>query len=607
MAQIKKTLGYAVGASLLVYALIFRIPIPCMGCEREAWWSRCMEGTGHGTQSCTAHKAAEARVDLAGDILGKAGEYMSNAWEFSTDKLPEIITEFIATLKEQILGLAEKMSKQVSLIIEFLKEKIGLFIAKAKDIVTSSYDRYLKRVIDAMIAFVTNNLITPIWTIISKIIEFRNLVWEKLAEAVQKFADLNIGAFVGKVVDVFKSIPTAIEGLKIKIVNMVNGVKNGVVGKLNQGINESAELVERVVDKVSDLSDTIVDGSEGLVNNVINRINNAMNGVEGLVDNITGKLEKGINVVKPIINKAGGAINSARDVKILNSRPLNFLPTVSTFNGVDIPDLNIPDIRDVNFPDVDFSIDIPTVNIPPPPDINPDSIKFPEIPGMGFISDKIESVKTAITNIFEKAMDPLYTAIASITLLLGNVVSAVRTFYDNYLSWESIKKRSVLIMKQAKNGVVALKNFVVNEILPSFIDLLKSFWTIIFEFVKSVAAQAWKFLKKIGGLLSNMFNEVFKAVVKITGVVAKGVMGTSLYVVGSTVDKYTGFIPISLSLKMLSIAIIIVWMFMGQFFKNGMDVVNLAYGGIFAGLTVLSDADGLVDATVMSAFPSLKL
>ena len=601
MTDQKKTLGYAVGASILLYAFIYRIKIPCFGCQKEGWWFRCMEGTGEGTQSCEAYKVAESRIDLAQDIMGKAGTFLENSWDFASAGLPSIISDFIDTLKDQILGLKDRMSKQVGLIVTFLKDKINLFIQKAKDIAVSSYDRYLKKVVDSMVSFVLNNLVAPIYNIINKIIEFRALVWNKLTEAVQKFADLNIGSFVGNVVDVFKSIPQAIEGLKIKVVDMVNGVKDTVVGKLNQGINGSAELVERMVDKVSDLSDDIVDGAEGIVNQVINKINQSMNGVEGAVDNITGGIETAVNnTVKPIINKAGGAINSARNVKILGGRPLSFLPSISTFGGLNIPNLNIPDIQDLDFPEIDFSIDIPTVNIPAPPDINPDNIRFPEIPGMGFISEKIESIKTSVANIFEQAMSPLYTGIASITLLLGNVVSAVKSFYDKYLSWDSIKKRSVIIMRQAKNGLVALKNFVVDEVVPTFIDLLKSFWTIIYEFVRKVSETAWKFIKKVGGTLGRMFNEVYKAVVKVTGVVAKSVMGTALYVMGSTVEKYTAFVPISLSLKMLIIAATIVYMFTGQFLKNGMDILKLAYSGVYAALTMLSDADALVDSTFLT-------
>lgn len=601
MTDPKKTIGYLTAAVFVVYALTSRIPLPCYACDSGSFWYRCIGGTGKGTQSCEAFKAAESRVDLASDIFSKAGTFLENAFDFTAVGLPDIITDFIATLKDQILGLKDRMSEKISQIINFLKEKIGLFLSKVKEIAVSSYDRYLKKVIDAMVSFTVNKLINPIVNIITKIIEFRDLVFEKLAEAIQRFADINIFGFVGEVVDVFKSIPQAIEGLKVNVVNMINGVKNTVIKKLNDGINNSAELVEDVVDRVSDLTDNIVDGSENIVNKVIDKINDAMNGVEGAVDGITGGIETAVNnTVKPVVNGLSGAVNRARDVSLPLGigKPLSFLPRMGTFNGLNIPDLDIPDISDLKFKDVNFSIDIPEVNIPAPPDINPDNINFPTIPGFGFITDKIQGIKNSVVDLFERAMEPLYTGISAITILLGNVVSAIREFYNTYLSFESIKKRAVLLMKQVSNGITTMKNFVTEEIVPSFIELLKSVWTPISEFVKKAAETAWNFLKKVGSTIGKMFNEVYRVVLKVTGVVAKGVLGTGMYVFGTTVDKFTPFLPMSLTLKVISIVAVIIWMFTGQFFKNGLDIFNFVYSGATTAVVALSDLDSVVDAAV---------
>ena len=608
MTEIKKTLGYAVFVTILVYAITKRIPIYCFGCDTAGWWARCIDGSGPGTQSCEAYKAAESRVEFALDITEKAKEYLYNSWDFTKEKLPGIISDFIETLKDQLLALKDRMQEQMVKIIDFLKEKIGLFVSKAKDIAVSAYDRYLKKVVDAMTTFVTNNLITPIYNVIQNIIDFRNLVWEKLSEVVQRFADLDIGKFVGDVVDLFNKIPELIGDLKVKIVDMVNGVSKKVVNKINDGVNGAAEGIERVVDKVSDLSDTIVDKSEDLTNTIILRINNVMNGVERRVDNITGGIETTVNnTVRPVVNGLSGAVNSARNWEKWNMKPLSFLPVMGTFDGLDIPNLDIPNVPDVNFPEIEFSVDIPTVNIPQIPEIDPDSIKLPTIPGFGFITDKIAAIKTSIVNIFERAMDPLYTAIAAITLLIGNVVTSIQVFYENYLSWEAIKTRAVTIMGQVKDGVKSLVNFVIDDILPAYLKLLLTFWTHVYEFVKKVSESAWKFVKKLGELLKPMFNEVYKAVIMVTGAVAKGVFGTTMYVAGTTVDKYTAFLPMSLSVKMMSIFAIIIWMFTGQFFKNGKNLFDLVFNAVYGGMVILSDADALVDAAAMNIFPSLRL
>jgi len=280
---------------------------------------------------------------------------------------------------------------------------------------------------------------------------------------------------------------------------------------------------------------------------------------------------------------------------------------MGTFNGLNIPPLDIPDVGELNFQDVNFSVDIPEVNIPAPPDINPDDIRFPTIPGFDFITDKIQGIKNTVVTIFERAMEPLYTGISAITILLGNVVSAIREFYNTYLSFESIKNRAVLLMRQVSNGITTIKNFVTEEIVPSFINLLKSIWTVLFEFVKKAAETSWNFLKKVGSTIGRMFNEVYRVVLKVTGIVAKGVLGTGMYVFGTTVDRFTPFLPISLTLKVLAIVAVVIWMFAGQFVKNGKDIFDFVYNGIYAAMVALSDLDSLVDATVVKSFPSLKL
>ncbi len=607
MANIKKSLGYVVFATILVYAFTAKIPGICVGCEEETSWMRCIAGTGKGSQMCEAFKAAESRVEFAGDIGAKAQEFMANTWDFTKEKLPQVIAEFIPKIKELLLTLKDRMAEQLAKIIAFLKEKIGMFLSKAKDIATSAYDRYLRDVIDKMTAFVSNNLITPIYTIIRKIIEFRDLVWEKLREVVQKFADLNIGEFVGRVVDVFKKIPEAISGLKVKIVDMVNGVGRDMVDKLNAGVNKGAEGIEKVVAKTSEMTDKIVDGSEGMVNKIVKKINDSMNKVESGIKSAIQPIETGVNKVVPIVNKVRKGIHQARDLNIRGiGKPLKFLPRLSEMKKVKIKSVNIPDIRKVRFPDVDFSVDIPEVKIPYIPEINPDSIRFPEIPGMGFITEKIASVKEKIVDIFEKAMDPLYTAVAFVATLAGTVVSSIRTFYEEYLAWDKIKERAGMIAGRVKDGLKTAMRFLVDDVLPAYIKLLKQFWTMVFRFVKQAAELAWKFVKKVGSLLKPMFNQAYKAVVKVTGEVAKGALGTAFYVLATTVDKYTPFLPVSLSLKMVTIVAVTVWMFFGQFFKNASNLFGLVYGALHAGMTVVSDADGLVDAAVVSAIPSWK-
>ena len=592
----KGTFGYVVGAVFVVYALVWKIPLPCFACDKGSFWYKCIQGTGEGTTLCSMHKSADNRFKTASGILDNAGDFAAELWEFTSEGLPDDIREFIGIMRDQILGLKNNIAERISLVIKFIREKIELFYQKAKDITVEAYERYLKRVIDAMIAFLANNIVSPIYSIMGKIVDFRDLVWRKLTEAVSKFTDIGIGDFIGEIVDVFKKIPEAIAGLKDNVVNMVNTVKNNLIGGIETGINKSAEFVERVVDSVSDLSDDIVDGAEGIVNNSISFINNRMNNVESVVNGISGGVEDAVNsTVKPVINKTRDTVESIRNLSFTGWKPFRGLPSFPSYGGLNIPELDIPDVGDVNFPDVEFSVDIPEVDLPDIPDINPDNISFPTIPGMGFISDKIENIKKTVRDIFETAMDPIYTAVASIALLAGNVKSAVLKFYDEFLSWESIKKRAGNILRQAKNGIEALKDFVFDNIIPGFLEILGGFKDALLEFIKNISEKSWIFLKKVGGTVGKMFKTVFKVLVKVVGAVAKAWYGTLYFLYGTVVDRATRWIPLPLTVRVVLTFAVIVWILAGQFLKNAGDIFNVAYTGAFAAVKALSDADMVVD------------
>ena len=132
----KKSVGYAVASVALIYGLVYKYSIPCFACDEGSFWYKCTEGTGKGTKSCDASKVAENRMknfsgfaaNFSTTISEGAGAFMDNIWEFTSEDLPGIISEFIGTMKELILGLKDKMVEKIYKIIEFLKEKVNMFL-----------------------------------------------------------------------------------------------------------------------------------------------------------------------------------------------------------------------------------------------------------------------------------------------------------------------------------------------------------------------------------------------------------------------------------------------------------------------------------------------
>ncbi len=719
----KKTVSYVVAGVFCVYALVYKIPIPCFGCQKEGFWYRCVMDTGEGTTSCDAYKQAENRVKTAGRIMDQAGVYMDNLWDFTKSDLPGVIADFIETLKKEIMGLRHKMEEKFWQIIKFIQEKMMLFASKIKEAVVNTYEKFLEVVINPVIKFFVNNLLQPVVKIFEKIAEFRNLVWKVLSDAIEKFANVGIGDFVGEVVDVFKKIPEAMSEIKPFVVKMINTlkrvtigvvntglrksiegietsvnavtgvvddgvnlavgglntVKNELVSTLNSQINNMSSDIERIVnsttgvietsvntavggvtdginksmDKVSEGVNMVIDttnhaigGAEVAVNAVSCGINTAMNTVESNVNKVGKGISDGVNKVLSPLRKVESFLDKAKKVNIgkdfdigpydfgFNIKPFQSFPTFDAPRDLDplfavkIKDLEVKEFgkidADVDIPDVPWDgikiddIDIPTLNIEAPKDIEkidippldipdvqitePDDIEeedldinFPSIPGLGFVSDKIARIKEDIKNIFEKAMEPLYEGVAVLVSLVASVISSSVTFFENYLSWTAVKKRVEAILQFAGQGFTFLKDLFVEEILPAFIKLIHTIKDPILDFVKTVTDHAWKFIKKIGVSVGKVFNEAFRVITKVTGIIAKGVFHTGLYIVGTTVERYTGWLPLPISVKIMLIVASIFWMFFGGFLSNGKVVIDVAIAAVQGAVVAMTDLDSMLD------------
>ena len=712
----KKTVSYVVAGVFCVYALVYKIPIPCFGCQTEGFWYRCIMDTGEGTASCDAHKQVKQRFDQAGRIMDQAGVYMDEFWDFTKTELPGVIRDFIATLKDQILGLKDRMAEKINQIIFFLRDKMDLFWSKIKSVAVNTYEKFMEVVINPVIKFFVANLLKPVTVVFEKIMEFRELVWRVLSNAIDKLANIPIGDFVGDVVDVFQKIPEAMDNLKGLLINLINKIKNETLGVVNTGIRESIEgvetsvnvlsggidkgvnsivgglnlvkdelvgnlnksingmafgietavnkttggietvinksvggitdginnnmnTVEKGVGKVMETTNDVIKGAEIAVNTISCGINKALNKVGDGVNTVTKGVNSAVNKVISPLNSVVGIMRKAQKTHIgynkgfvkINFKPLNWIKAPREVTTIDIDEVDLPQIpveqfgrikESLNIPDIPFddidipSLDIPTVNIkapkdikeidipdvtipsvaiPIPRDVKEEDFELPSIPGFGFITDKVEKVKESIREIFETAMAPLYDGVATLIALVGSIISSAKHFFYNYLTWTAIKSRVSQLMGLAGEGFTLLKDLFMDEIVPAFIKLIKSMADPILAFVKTATDHTWRFMKKLGKNVGTVFNEAYKVITKITGVIAKGIFHTGLYVLGTTVERYTGWLPLPISVKILLIVASMVWMVAGGWLRNGKVIVDVVLAATQGAVVALTDLDYQLD------------
>lgn len=704
-----KSVGYLVAAVLCIYALVYKIPLPCFGCQKEGFWYRCVMGTGEGTESCYAHEAARKRVETAGNIVSEAAVYMDNLWDFTKKELPEVIKDFIASLKTRILDLRDNVAKRIDGVISFLREKILLFVNKVKDGINTVKD-FIMGVVQPILGFFTENILKPASELLTMLIEFYNMVRKIVWDSVHAFANLPFVSYGAEVVDIFKSIPNAINSVKTFVVDMINSLKNNLIGVVNAGIRQSIEGIEHSINTlgggVEDGANLAVEGLNYVKQSLIQNLNSSINGLAGgietavnasslgietavntSVNGVTGAINMSMNGIETSINGVigatndvighsedsvnflGGAVNSImgeveskfnkigttiatnintlvnpinkviiatqtlRNVDFWNMSPFTFIPSISSraatfvaptinlpeipdarfgevkfeldipdikFDGIDIPELDIPevditepdDIADLVIPDVS----IPVVEIPIPDDLDEDALDFPSIPGLGFVSDRISELRESIQNIFLNAMQPVLDAIATTIAFVSYIISSTKQFWEEYMTLTKLKERAKSLMHLVGDRVEALKALVRDEVIPGIINLILGMKEPILDFAQNIATHTWSFLKTIGTNVAGIFNEAFKVVVKVTGVIAKGTFHTGLYIVGTTVEKYTAIIPIPISVKMLLLFTTIIWMFFGGFVRNAKSIVNLGVGSVKGAAMAISDLDKVVDS-----------
>lgn len=133
--------------------------------------------------------------------------------------------------------------------------------------------------------------------------EFRDLVWKVLSNAIDKFVNIRIGNLVGDVVDVFQTIPEAMDNFKGLLVMLINKIKNETLDVVNTGIRKSIKGVETSVNLLSGKLDDGVISAVGGLNHVKNKlvgnlnksINGMVSGIETSVNRTTGGIETAVN------------------------------------------------------------------------------------------------------------------------------------------------------------------------------------------------------------------------------------------------------------------------------------------------------------------------
>ncbi|CAM9371457.1 unnamed protein product, partial [Phaeothamnion confervicola] len=320
--------------STIIYAIVWKFPVPCYGCDSGGIFYRCINGTGENTRSCEAYTLGEKRVKKAtgfiSGVVEDAGDFLEELWTFTKEDLPPIVYDFIQRLKELIMTAKAQVTEKMHYAIKYLTEAIPKLVAQAKALIGKGWEEFREVALDPVIAFVLTHIVSPLVAIAEALADFRNLVWGSISDAVGKFANLNLGGFASDVVDLFAQIPASVEWMKENLIKVINLVKNKSIDILNTGINASLDGIETavnalgggvdaatggVVDGLNTIKNGIIDGMntsfEKVTSGISTSINKTSSGIETSINKSVAGVQKGVDAITGVVDNVVPAVAKA--------------------------------------------------------------------------------------------------------------------------------------------------------------------------------------------------------------------------------------------------------------------------------------------------------
>lgn len=600
---------------VVAYVLIYKIPIPCFGCESDSIWYRCTEGTGKGSKSCSNHKKVMSAVKSGKGFLTSVSEqgsmFMNNVWEFAKEDLPDALWEFIEQIKLTLYNLGANMRKKMQQIVQFLQDKATTIVDKIKNLAVDGYENYLRVVIDPIIAFAIKYIISPMRAVFTQLVEFRQLILTTMETGASQVKNLQIGKLGAMVVNVFEAIPETLRDLRVLIVDLVNKLKNSVFKGMNWGLASSTNLVnssvnglstslEKSLDETVDVLNLTVKGTENAVGGIVDGVNNTINHIQDRTNQIGDGIENAINGVVDSINKVDDAFEKIGGIKIVGKRFFGFMsdmvPRIRRVNvgSITIRDIKKPSLNRVKAPDVpNININAPTIKAPE--DLTAKNLKFPAIPGLGWVSPRLTKLKDQLTSIFEDAMAPLYKAVQVIWTLIMGVVSSIIVFAKTYVNFSYLKEGFLKLHSIAGTTSARLREFVLTDVIPG---LKKLFWTVtdpIVDFVQKAAEITWKYLKIVGKNAAELVKKVAKVAYKFWWQMYRNIWSFAVYTYGLWIDKMLFFVPGPVTFKGSLFLIIVMYIMLGPWAQKGFEVTKFLFKPVKAGLVFVDDLDLFLD------------
>lgn len=384
------TLAKSIYTISIICALIFiifvwKLPVFCVACEpNSGLWYRCISG-GTGTKTCDIEEG------LASYSTGGITKILKELLDFGIKELPKDILNIAVGLKNDLVKLGQTVMNGIKETISNVTQKLSsIFNDYIKAPIVNAYNWVKDEVVIPVIQGVVNYIINPIKSLIGSMIELKNAAIDAIKSALMDAKNLSVKIYdytYGNLIAGFDNVPQGLVDFVVIIQTVLNGLKNGIIGGANDGVNSIIGFVndasnflmhglksaitgaEDVVNVLGNFADTLV---YDIMNGAKTAVNAIVDGANWLIDQITypfiyainaaltydfGKsLEADLNsltskisgtfapilatISNPIISAINyfigtiiaGSWNAIANIKIMGWKPFKFLGTMNWTN-----------------------------------------------------------------------------------------------------------------------------------------------------------------------------------------------------------------------------------------------------------------------------------
>jgi phage-related protein len=325
--------------SIIIYK--YKLPLICYGCESPTGFSqyifKCVNDTSQDSDLCKMSKAIDSGTEGISREFDKITIISRSVFKELSKDIPDTIKTALTNIIDQISGLISDLIADIQNLAKNFTTFLNNTFSSIQNMYIRTRDELYNIILKPIIDFISGSIITPISTIITQLMSFKDIVSNAISGTISKvtgvFTDLK-----NEIIKPLKDMPKSLEAFINQIIRFLNDFAKGgakitrdsigtIVDGLNDAINKiigflndfakggakiTRDSINTVVDKISEAVNTTIGGINDVTKKATGVTRTAVHGaIDGIEIGVNTTLSGTVNGIETGVNTIVGGINTA--------------------------------------------------------------------------------------------------------------------------------------------------------------------------------------------------------------------------------------------------------------------------------------------------------